>query len=107
MWAWGTSASAGRGSADGSARLGRPSYCDGYRLDPVNGSMDEARDQRKEWVSAIRHGEQPTVPEPTASRMSTEDFRDAIVVFTFQRNAAGTAWEVTTMYVDPERQDQH
>lgn len=80
------------------------SYCDGYRLEPVNGSMDVAREQRKDWVNAVRYGEQPTVPEPTATRMSPEDFRDAVVVFPFQRNAAGTAWEVTTMYVKPERQ---
>ena len=81
-------------------------YCDGYRLDPVNGSMDEAREQRKEWVNAIRNGEQPTVAEPTASPLSAEDFRDAVVVFGFQRNAAGTAWETSTMFVNPERRDQ-
>lgn len=76
-------------------------YCDGYRLDPVNGSMDDASQQRKAWVDAIRHGDQPDVPEPTASRMSPDDFRDAVVVFGFRPDNTKTSWEISTMHVDP------
>lgn len=79
-------------------------YCDGYRLEPVNGSDREAVDRRKAWVDAIRQGQEPAVPEPQTRRLEAEDFVGAKVVFAFQRNAAGTAWEITTMYVNPERQ---
>ena len=66
--------------------------------------MDEARSRRSAWVDTIRNGDEPDVPEPAVTRLEPEDFRDAKVIFPFQRNAAGTAWEVATMYVNPERQ---
>ncbi|HEY3683908.1 MAG TPA: hypothetical protein VGL93_12745 [Streptosporangiaceae bacterium] len=80
-------------------------YCDGHRLDPVGGSSAAARDCRAAWVDAIRNDRAPDAPEPTATRLEKEDFRNAKVVFAFRPNQSRSAWEVATMYVDPVKRE--
>lgn len=80
-------------------------YCDGHRLDPVNGNMAEARAQRRSWVDAVRGGDEPDVPEPTATRLQPEDFRGGNVLIAFSPTSDRRGWEIVTMYPDPvERQ---
>lgn len=76
-------------------------YCDGHRLEPVDGSRRIANEERTAWVDAIRDGQEPGVPEPRATRLETEDFQNASALFAFRANSARTAWEVATMYVKP------
>lgn len=78
-------------------------YCDGHRLDPVNGNMTEARAQRRSWVDAVRGGDEPDVPEPTATRLQPEDFRGANVLIAFSATSDRRGWEIVTMYPDPVR----
>ena len=68
-------------------------YCSGWRLDPVNGSMDQARANRNVWAAGDRSG-----PEPSAQPVQT--FEGGTVTFVFRPNAAG-AYEISTMYVNP------
>lgn len=77
-------------------------YCDGHRLDPVDGSRRAAQDRRTAWVDAVRNGREPDVPEPTATRLQPDDFRDAEVIFAFRPNRGRDGWEVATMYVQPD-----
>jgi len=81
-------------------------YCDGHRIEPVEGSREAAYERRAAWVGAVREGRDPDVPEPTARHLEADDFRDARVVFAFRPNTDRSAWEISTMYVDPVRRDQ-
>jgi hypothetical protein len=68
-------------------------FCSGWRLEPVNGSMDEARANRRSWTSGDRSG-----PEPRAQPVET--FEGGTVTFAFGRSPIG-GYEVSTMYVNP------
>jgi hypothetical protein len=68
-------------------------FCSGWRLDPVNGSMDQARANRNAWATGDRSG-----PEPPAQPVQT--FEGGTVTFVFRPNAVGT-YEISTMYVNP------
>ena len=68
-------------------------FCSGWRLDPVNGSMDQARANRNAWATGDRSG-----AEPPAQLVQT--FEGGTVTFVFRPNAAGT-YEISTMYVNP------
>ncbi|MDN3359933.1 ADP-ribosyltransferase domain-containing protein [Actinomadura sp. DC4] len=74
-------------------------YCAGFRLEPVDGSLQTAWDNRAAWVNAHREGRVPDVPEPVATPVST--FRFATVEFFFTANAEGNGYEITTMFVEP------
>lgn len=63
-------------------------------------------DCRSSWVDATSKGCEPDVPEPTATRLEPDDFRDATVLFAFRKNKDKTAWEVATMYVDPSKNEE-
>jgi hypothetical protein len=68
-------------------------YCSGWRLDPVNGSMDDARANRKAWVAGDHSG-----PEPRARPVET--FEGGTVTFVFLPKTGG-GYEISTMYASP------
>jgi hypothetical protein len=68
-------------------------FCSGWQLEPVNGSMDEARANRRAWTAGNQSG-----PEPRARPVET--FEGGTVTFAFRRSAVG-GYEVSTMYVNP------
>ena len=68
-------------------------FCSGWRLEPVNGSMDEARANRRAWATGDQSG-----PEPRAQPVET--FEGGTVTFAFRRSPIG-GYEVSTMYVNP------
>lgn len=68
-------------------------FCSGWRLEPINGSADEARANRRAWATGDQSG-----PEPRAQRVET--FEGGTVTFAFRRSPIG-GYEVSTMYVNP------
>jgi hypothetical protein len=68
-------------------------FCSGWRLEPVNGSMDGARANRRAWATGDQSG-----PEPRAQPVET--FEGGTVTFAFRRSPIG-GYEVSTMYVNP------
>jgi hypothetical protein len=68
-------------------------FCSGWRLEPVNGSMDEARANRSAWVAGDR-----SVPEPRTRPVET--FEGGTITYVFRPSAiAGN--EIGSMYVYP------
>lgn len=67
--------------------------CSGWQLEPVNGSMDEARAFRRAWAVGDQSG-----PGPRARPVET--FEGGTVTFAFRRSAVG-GYEVSTMHVNP------
>ena len=68
-------------------------FCSGWQLEPVNGSMEEARAVRRAWAAGNQSG-----PEPQARPVET--FEGGTVTFAFRRSAVG-GYEVSTMLVNP------
>jgi hypothetical protein len=68
-------------------------FCSGWQLEPVNGSMEEARAVRRAWAAGNQSG-----PEPQAR--SVETFEGGTVTFAFRRSAVG-GYEVSTMLMNP------
>ena len=79
-------------------------YCTGWQLQPVEGSMMNAREQRAAWVDARAHHRQPEGPEPAAREVGT--FAGGAVVFAFGPTGARDGYEVVTMYPRPRRDEQ-
>lgn len=74
-------------------------HCTGWQLEPVNGSMDTAIDNRKAWRAARIDGREPIVPEPQARAVPT--FEGGNIVFAFGHNKARDGYEIVTMYAEP------
>ena len=68
-------------------------FCSGWQLEPVNGSMEEARAVRRAWAADNQSG-----PEPQARPVET--FEGGTVTFAFRRSAVG-GYEVSTMLMNP------
>jgi hypothetical protein len=68
-------------------------FCSGWQLEAINGSMDEARANRRAWAAG-----NPSGPEPRARTVET--FEGGTVTFAFRRSPVG-GYEVSTMYVNP------
>jgi hypothetical protein len=66
-------------------------FCTGSQLEPVNGSMQQARANRDAWAAGDH-----SVPEPRVRPVET--FEGGMITFTFRPSAAGRH-EVNTMYV--------
>lgn len=78
-------------------------YCTGWRLEPVDGSMNAARRARKAWIAASAdHGPSDLI-EPTARPVET--FEHGTVVFVFGHRSDGGGYEVITMYPRPPEQE--
>jgi hypothetical protein len=74
-------------------------YCTGWRLEPVNGSMNAARANRDAWIVARAQGREPDVPEPQARPVST--FEGGEIAFMFKHNYAEKRYQVATIYPRP------
>ena len=68
-------------------------FCSGWQLEAINGSMDEARANRREWAAGNLSG-----PEPQARAVET--FEGGTVTFAFRRSPVG-GYQISTMYVNP------
>ena len=74
-------------------------FCTGWRLEPVGGSMDDARDNRRAWRAAKTQGRDPDVPEPTVRPVPT--FEGGTMVFVIGDNKESNGYEIVTMYCQP------
>lgn len=74
-------------------------YCTGWKLEPINGSMKAARQNRDAWVAAVSDSVAPNVPEPNARPVRT--FDGGNIVFAFGPNRERNGYEVVTMYPQP------
>jgi hypothetical protein len=75
-------------------------YCTGWRLQPVEGSMNAARAHRAAWIEA-RDSDRP---EPDVRAVGT--FEGGAIVFAFAPNDAADGYEVVTMYPRPRGGEQ-
>jgi hypothetical protein len=73
--------------------------CNGWRLQPVEGSMNTARENRAAWVDARKHGRDAELPEPEVRKVRT--FAGGTIVFAFGPTCARDGYEVVTMYPRP------
>jgi hypothetical protein len=76
-------------------------FCTGWRLEPVDGSMKAARDNRYEWQAARAEGRKPDVPEPKVRPVRT--FEGGNIIFVVGHNREREGYEVVSMYPDPPR----
>jgi hypothetical protein len=74
-------------------------YCTGWRLEPVDGSMNTARKNRDTWLVARAEGRNPDVPEPSARPVPT--FEGGVISFLFEWNDAEKRYQVATMFPRP------
>ena len=74
-------------------------YCTGWRLEPVDGSMETARANRGKWLAAKVAGQEPDVPEPQVRPVPT--FEGGEIAFFFKRNYAEQRYEIASMFPQP------
>lgn len=77
--------------------------CTGWQLEPVLGSMDAAKDNRRAWRTALAEGHQPDVPKPMARPIPT--FEGGTIIFVLDHNEARDGYEVVTMFPQPRDDD--
>lgn len=76
-------------------------HCEGYRLVPVNGSLDEAKQNRAEWTKAQREGRSTDAVKPEARKI--ESFAGGTIVVAFRPRPDRAGHEIMTMYPTPPR----
>jgi hypothetical protein len=74
-------------------------YCTGWRLEPVDESMNTARAKRDDWLAARAEGRTPDAPEPKARPVPT--FEGGEIAFLFEWNHAEKKYAVATMFPRP------
>jgi hypothetical protein len=74
-------------------------YCTGWRLEPVDGSMETARANRAAWRAAIATGREPDVPEPRVRPVPT--FEGGVITFFFERNYTEQRYGIASMFPQP------
>lgn len=79
-------------------------YCTGWRLQPTEGGMKAARDNRAAWVDARAHGSETVVPKPEARPVGS--FAGGMIVFAFGPTKERDGYEVVTMYPRPLKDEQ-
>jgi len=77
--------------------------CTGWQLEPVEGSIDVARDNRRAWRVAIAEGRQPDVPQPAARPVPT--FEGGTIVFVISQNKQRNGYEIATLFPQPPARD--
>lgn len=86
-----------------SALLGKDGHklCAGWMLTPMEegGSMDDARQNRKEWRKAMAENRTPVTPEPAVQRVPT--FEGGSVIFALGHNKNHDGYEIVSMYAQP------
>jgi hypothetical protein len=73
--------------------------CTGWRLKPVDGSVETAYAKRNEWVVERAEGRKPDLCEPEALPVST--FQGGVITFMFVGNETERRYEIMTMCPDP------
>jgi hypothetical protein len=76
-------------------------YCTGWQLEPIDGSIKTARDNRREWRTAQAGGRRPDTPEPAVRPVRT--FEGGNIIFIIGSNREQDGYEVVGMYPDPAR----
>jgi hypothetical protein len=74
-------------------------HCTGWRLKPVEGSMEAAYKKRNAWVVDRAEGRKPDAHEPEAVGVST--FQGGVITFMFVANETERRYEIMTMCPDP------
>lgn len=77
--------------------------CTGWQLEPVDGSMRTAVENRHAWRGAIAEGRQPDVPEPRARPVPT--FEGGQIAFVISHNRQRTGYEITNLVPQPPSYD--
>jgi hypothetical protein len=77
--------------------------CTGWQLEPVAGSTDAARDNRRAWRAAITDGRQADVPEPRARPVPT--FEGGTIAFVISHNRQRDGYEIASLFPQPPAQD--
>lgn len=77
--------------------------CTGWQLEPVAGSIDAARDNRRAWRAAIADGRRPDVPEPRARPVPT--FEGGTIAFIISHNRQRDGYEIASLFPQPPAQD--
>jgi hypothetical protein len=90
--------------------LGPKGYecCTGWRLEPVDESVDKALENRGKWLAERAKGVKPNIPEPRAATVST--FSGGEILFAFARDDTEARYEVVTMFpqpAEPPPADEH
>jgi hypothetical protein len=78
-------------------------YCTGWRLEPVNGSMNAARRSREAWIAATDQERASGLTKPTARPVET--FEGGTALFAFGHLHGGGGYEVVTMYPRPPERE--
>lgn len=74
-------------------------YCTGWKLEPVDGSMNAARRARQAWIAVSAAFRTSDLREPKARPVET--FEGGTVVFAFGHGSTAERYEVVTMYPRP------
>jgi hypothetical protein len=77
--------------------------CTGWQLEPVDGNIDVARNNRRAWRMAMAEGGQPDVPEPAARPVPT--FEGGTIVFVITHNRQRDGYEIATLFPQPPADD--
>ncbi|HEY1664995.1 MAG TPA: hypothetical protein VGG54_04835 [Trebonia sp.] len=77
--------------------------CTGWQLEPVAGSIDSARDNRRAWRGAIAEGRQPDVPEPRVRPVPT--FEGGTIAFIISQNRHRDGYEIVSLFPQPPAHD--
>lgn len=77
--------------------------CTGWQLEPVGGSIDVARDNRRAWRMAMAEGRQPDVSEPAVRPVPS--FEGGTIVFVISHNQQRNGYEIATLFPQPPARD--
>lgn len=77
-------------------------FCTGWRLEPVDESMDTARANRASWLGAKVEGREPDVPEPQVRPVPT--FEGGVITFFFERKYAETKYDIASLFPQPTQE---
>ena len=77
--------------------------CTGWQLEPIDGSIDVARNNRRAWRTAMAEGRQPDAPEPAARPIPT--FEGGSMVFVIGHNRQRNGYEIATLFPQPPAHD--
>jgi hypothetical protein len=77
--------------------------CTGWRLDPVDGSMRTAVENRRAWRAAITEGRQSDIPEPRTRPVPT--FEGGTIAFIISHNRQRNGYEIASLFPQPPTHD--
>jgi hypothetical protein len=80
-------------------------HCVGYRLLPIDGDMEAAKDNREAWAEAALE-ERQHLPRPQTEPIPADDFEGGTIVFTFRKTDDHSHWEVASMFPKPRNRNE-